>query len=57
MSINIRADDNLCGVSCDVVNCLYLGTDNHCHAQKINVESTNAVRKAETFCGTFVAKG
>ena len=57
MSINRRADDKLCGVSCDVVNCMYHGTDNHCHAQKITVESTNAVRKAETFCGTFVAKG
>ena len=50
-------DDRLCGVGCDVVNCKYHGTDNCCHADSINVESSNALRKAETFCGTFSPKG
>lgn len=45
--------DKLCGVGCDVVNCRYHGMDNCCHADCITVESQNALRKAETFCGTF----
>ncbi len=49
--------DKLCGVACDVVNCKFHGTDNFCHADEIVVESENALRKAETFCGTFIPRG
>ncbi|MGM9522049.1 MAG: DUF1540 domain-containing protein [Oscillospiraceae bacterium] len=48
--------DKLHGVGCDVVSCKYHGGDNYCHADSIVVESENAIRKAETFCGTFEAK-
>lgn len=53
---NCYCDDKLYHVGCDVVNCKYHGSDNHCHADRILVESTNATRKSETFCGTFTAK-
>ena len=43
-------------VGCDVVNCVYHGKDGRCHAESINVESHSAIRKAETFCGTFEAR-
>lgn len=57
MSDNIeKAGDKLNCVGCDVVNCVYHGKDGHCHAQAINVESHSAIRKAETFCGTFEAR-
>ena len=46
-------NDKLSGVACDVVNCKFHGSDNFCHADEIVVESANAVRKGETFCGTF----
>jgi len=48
--------DKLQGVTCDVVNCKYHGHDNYCHSERINVQSTSALRKAETFCGTFLPK-
>lgn len=48
--------DRLPGVGCDVVSCKYHGTDGHCHAESIVVESHSAIRKGETFCGTFEAK-
>lgn len=60
MSDNIKWDcsgsDRLHGVGCDVTSCKFHGTDNCCHADQIQVESHNAIRKAETFCGTFEAK-
>ena len=40
-------------VACGVKNCIYHSTDNCCHAERITVRSENAVRMAETFCGTF----
>lgn len=49
-------NDKLKGVGCDVVSCKYHGGDNCCHADKITVESHTAIRKAETFCGTFTPK-
>jgi len=48
--------EKLPGVGCGVVNCRYHGTDNCCCAEKITVESRNAIRKTETFCGTFTPK-
>lgn len=55
MSENIDrcCGDKLPGVACDVTGCAYHGKDNHCHAQHISVENKSALRKAETFCGTF----
>ncbi len=44
------------GVGCDVTSCKYHGRDNCCHAECINVESHSAIRKSETFCGTFEAR-
>ena len=49
---NIRSE-KLSGVGCDVVSCKYHGGDDCCHAECINIQSQNAIRKAETFCGTF----
>lgn len=48
--------DKLPGVGCGVVNCKFHGRDNCCHADSIVVESQSALRKAETFCGTFEAR-
>ncbi len=57
MSENINTHgDKLGCVGCDVINCKYHGTDGHCHADAIVVENHSAIRKAETFCGTFEAK-
>lgn len=44
------------GVGCGAVNCKFHGEDYFCHAESINVESPNAMRKGETFCSTFIAK-
>lgn len=52
-SNNSAWNEKLHGVGCDVTSCIYHGKDDHCHAPSINVESKNALRKAETFCGTF----
>ena len=49
-------EDKLNGVFCDVINCRFHGKDNFCHAESIVVESSNAIRKGETFCGTFTMK-
>jgi hypothetical protein len=51
-----QRSETLFGVGCDVVNCKYHGSDNCCHAQSIMVESPNALRKGETFCGTFAPR-
>ena len=45
------------GVGCDVYNCKYNDTQcKCCTAEHIKVENKTAVKKAETFCGTFVPK-
>lgn len=58
MSDNKYCDcgDRLSGVGCHVESCKYHGTDNFCHADAIFVGSENAIRKAETYCGTFETK-
>ncbi len=53
---DIKNGDSLYGITCDVVNCKYHGHDNRCFANNIIVEAPNAVKKAETFCGTFAAR-
>ncbi len=45
------------GVGCQVTGCKYHTTDNCCCADNITVKNENAVKKAETFCSTFVPKG
>ena len=55
-SSNFSSNGKLSRVGCDVINCKYHGGDNCCHAESISVESQNAIRKAETFCGTFEAR-
>jgi hypothetical protein len=44
------------GVGCDVKSCKYHSKDNLCTANRINVASENAMRKAETFCATFTPR-
>ena len=56
MSVMKNGDDILYGVGCDVVNCKYHDHASHCSADSITVESQNAVKKAETFCGTFAPR-
>lgn len=53
---DIKNSDMIYGVTCDVVNCKFHGHDNRCVADRINVESQNAIKKAETFCGTFAPR-
>lgn len=43
-------------VSCEVESCKYHGFDCKCHAEGITVESPAALRKGETFCGTFAPR-
>lgn len=45
--------DHLRGVGCGVTSCKYHTSENNCTANRITVQSENAVRKAETFCSTF----
>lgn len=49
-------DNKLYGVGCDVVNCRYNTQGRNCTAEAIAVESRNASKKVETFCGTFSPK-
>jgi hypothetical protein len=49
--------EKLKGVGCGVVNCKFHSSDNYCHADQIKIESQNAMKKAETFCGTFSPRG
>ncbi len=51
-----KCGDMLYGVNCDVANCKYHGHDNRCCADNIMVESPSALKKAETFCGTFAPR-
>lgn len=53
---NSKSGDMLFGVTCDVTNCKYHGHDNRCFANNITVESPRAIKKAETFCGTFATQ-
>jgi hypothetical protein len=41
------------GVSCGAKNCKYHTTEDKCSASSIKVENTSAMKKAETWCGTF----
>lgn len=50
---NSKYSDVLYGVDCDVVKCKYHGHDNRCFAESIHVGSPEALKKTETFCGTF----
>jgi hypothetical protein len=52
----LSGGDILYGVDCDAVHCKYHGHDNRCYADNIIVESPNALKKAETFCGTFAPR-
>ncbi|MBQ8974764.1 MAG: DUF1540 domain-containing protein [Oscillospiraceae bacterium] len=46
----------LSGVDCGVVNCKFHSVDNACVADNIKVENHNAMKRAETFCGTFAPR-
>lgn len=41
------------GVSCDAKNCKHHTQDDKCTASNIKVENNSAVKKSETWCGTF----
>jgi len=45
--------EKLRGVECGVESCRYHSSGDCCTAGCISVESRNAIRKGETFCGTF----
>lgn len=53
----IYGEKHLPGVGCDVTTCKFNGTrcgaGMTCCAEHINVRNESALRKAETFCGTF----
>ncbi|MDR3585608.1 MAG: DUF1540 domain-containing protein [Desulfosporosinus sp.] len=42
------------GITCVVNTCHYYGTGNHCHADKIEVQSPNATTTTMTDCATFL---
>ena len=50
---NICGNSKLPGVACGAINCKYHSADNCCVASGITVENRSAIKKAETFCGTF----
>ena len=52
----ICGHNKLQGVDCGVINCKYHSADNSCVAHNITVENHNAMKKAETFCGTFTPR-
>ena len=41
------------GIKCDVENCLYHTTENHCRKDKVNIGNRNAVCEEETVCSSF----
>ncbi len=53
---NMEKRDSIREVNCEVTSCRYHGIDCKCHADSITVESPSAMRKGETFCGTFAHK-
>ena len=42
------------GITCVVNTCHYYGQGNHCHADKIEVQSPNARSTEMTDCATFL---
>ena len=42
------------GVKCLVNTCYYYGSGDHCHAEKIEIQSRNASTTEMTDCSTFV---
>jgi len=41
-------------VKCLVNTCYYYGSDDHCHAEKIEIQSRNASTSELTDCATFI---
>jgi hypothetical protein len=41
------------GIKCEVSNCIYHDTENHCHAGEIKVGPHSASEQSETCCDTF----
>lgn len=48
--------DHVRGVGCSVIGCKFHSSENRCTAESIDVKNENAVKKAETFCGTFTPR-
>lgn len=44
------------GIKCMVNTCHYYGTGDHCHADKIEVQSPNAKSSEMTDCSTFLSE-
>ncbi|MDP4125594.1 MAG: DUF1540 domain-containing protein [Bacillota bacterium] len=42
------------GIKCLVNTCHYYGTGDHCHAERIEVQSPNAKTTEMTDCATFL---
>ena len=57
MEYGKKSCDCVSGVGCDVTNCKYNDTAcKCCTAEHIKVENKAAIKKAETFCGTFAPR-
>jgi hypothetical protein len=48
-----KNSDSLFGVTCEVMGCKYHDALGACTAQNINVQTPDASKKTETYCGTF----
>ena len=56
MGIFNKNDDSMNAVACDVLNCVYHGSEKHCNAKSINVGPSYAVSGSDTVCSTFKQK-
>ena len=51
-----KKNQNLSGVKCVVNACYYYESGDQCHADKIEIQSTNARSTQDTVCATFSPK-
>jgi hypothetical protein len=51
-----KKNQNLSGVKCVVNACYYYESGDQCHADKIEIQSTNARSTQDTDCATFSPK-
>lgn len=51
-----RKNDHLSGVKCVVNTCYYYSDGDHCNAEHIEVQPTNAATTQDTDCATFAPK-
>jgi hypothetical protein len=49
-----KKNQSLPGVKCVVSSCYYYENGDHCHADKIEIQSPNARSTEDTDCATFM---